>query len=292
MEGLLVEIFDIRLFRQPFRLGQFPIGFQPVVANSASDGPARLTLGQFLALVSALHADILMLYLMDFPVGEQQDFLNGAAGRVGLHGRRRLVPHFPAHTGLGPAAGLVKDLFPDLHGFLGDSGPCRIQPVGLLVGFSDVLLQLRCGAFFLGELQAGGRAGSPAALRLNRSHLFRRLFFGPALPPPVGPFQHLFSRAARFRGGKILFSLPVGDIDFLAGGLIFQYHTVTGHALCHLVTGFQILPAHTPPSTTSESRVVIILYSSVLLGMGLVKGKITFSKMRSPAPGSELSMYF
>ena len=57
--------------RQLFRLGQLPIRFQPVIADSALDGPARLPFGQFLALVSALHADILMLYLMDFPMGEQ-----------------------------------------------------------------------------------------------------------------------------------------------------------------------------------------------------------------------------
>ena len=37
-----------------------------------------------------------------------------------------------------------------------------------------------------------------------------------------------------------LFLIPVGDIDFLAGGLIFQHHAVTGHALRHLVTGFQV----------------------------------------------------
>ena len=71
MQGLLIEIFDIRLFRQAFGLGQLPIGFQPVAADSAPNGPARLPLGQFLPLVSALHAHILMLHLMDFAVGEQ-----------------------------------------------------------------------------------------------------------------------------------------------------------------------------------------------------------------------------
>ena len=71
MEGLLIEIFDICLFRQTFSLGQLPIGFHTVAADCAPDGPARLPLGQFLSLVSALHAHILMLHLMDFAVGEQ-----------------------------------------------------------------------------------------------------------------------------------------------------------------------------------------------------------------------------
>ncbi len=189
-----------------------------------------------------------------------------------------------------PAGGLVKDLFLDFHGFFRDSGPRRVQTVGPPVGLADVLLQLRRRAFFLGELQAGGRAGVGVGLHLPG--LFRRLFHTAALPYLVGTFQHLFGPAGGPGGGEVLFRLPVGDIDFLAGSLIFQHHAVAGHALRHLVTGFQVLPAHAPPSTTSESRVVIILYSSVLLGMGLVKGKITFSKMRSPAPGSELSMYF
>ena len=71
MEGLLVEIFDVGLFRQTFGLGQLPVGLHAVAADSAPDGPARLPLGQFLPLVSTLHAHILMLHLMDFSVGEQ-----------------------------------------------------------------------------------------------------------------------------------------------------------------------------------------------------------------------------
>ena len=71
MQGLLIEIFDIRLFCQAFGLGQLPIGLHAVTADSAPDGPARLPLGQFLPFVSALHAHILMLHLMDFAVGEQ-----------------------------------------------------------------------------------------------------------------------------------------------------------------------------------------------------------------------------
>ena len=71
MEGLLIEIFDIRLFRQAFGLGQLPVGLHAVAADCAADGPARLPLGQFLPPVSALHAHILMLHLMDFAVSEQ-----------------------------------------------------------------------------------------------------------------------------------------------------------------------------------------------------------------------------
>ena len=71
MEGFLVEIFDIRFFRQTFSLGQLPLRLHAVAADCAPDGPARLPLGQFLPLVSALHAHILMLHLMDFAVGEQ-----------------------------------------------------------------------------------------------------------------------------------------------------------------------------------------------------------------------------
>ena len=71
MEGLLVEIFDVGLFRQTLGLGQLLVGLHAVAADCAADDPARLPLGQFLPLVTALHAHILMLHLMDFAVGEQ-----------------------------------------------------------------------------------------------------------------------------------------------------------------------------------------------------------------------------
>ena len=71
MEGLLIEILDVGLFRQAFGLGQLPVGLHAVAADCAPDGPARLPLGQFLPLVTALHAHILMFHLMDFAVGEQ-----------------------------------------------------------------------------------------------------------------------------------------------------------------------------------------------------------------------------
>ena len=55
-----------------------------MVPDAAADGFGSLPFGKFLPLVAALHADIFMFYLMDFPVGKQQYLGNGAACRVRL----------------------------------------------------------------------------------------------------------------------------------------------------------------------------------------------------------------
>lgn len=56
-----------------------------------------------------------------------------------------------------PGAGsLVKDTLRAQNALFGNGGPCRVQLIRRLVGFADRLLQLRRGAFLLGELQTGG----------------------------------------------------------------------------------------------------------------------------------------
>ena len=61
----------------------------------------------------------------------------------------------------------------------GDGGPYRVQLLCRLVGFADRLLQLRRGAFLLGELQTGGWA---AICR-------RTLPVGFAAVPPLFPLR-------------------------------------------------------------------------------------------------------
>ena len=100
------------------------------------------------------------------------------------------------------------------------------------------------GPFLGGELQAGRRAGG---LRCR----IRAILGGPlrlaALPDVPGTFQHLFSGAARLGCGIVLFGLPAGNVDALAGGLVVQRQAVAGHVLRHLITGFQLLHRASPP---------------------------------------------
>ena len=81
---------------------------------------------------------------------------------------------------------------------------------------------------------------------LSLIHILRRriraILGGPlrlaALPDVPGTFQHLFSGAARLGCGIVLFGLPAGNIDALAGGLVIQRQAVAGHVLRHLIAGF------------------------------------------------------
>ena len=86
-----------------------------------------------------------------------------------------------------------------------------------------------------------------ACLRHHVPGVLGRPFRLAAVADVPGPFQYLFRSAARLGGRIFLLGLPAGHVDALAGGLVIQRQAVAGHALRHLVTGFQWLHGGSPP---------------------------------------------
>ena len=144
---------------------------------------------------------------------------------------------------------LVKNTLGTENFLCGDSGLCRVQPVRRTVGTVDVLSKCGIGTFFLGKLQAGGRAlpcGRTIPHRLGVS-LFRLscAFLLMVFRRTQGKVS---SRASRFfrRSGQLRFRFPAADMFHLSRGKVFRYRTVTGHFLRDLIGRFQFPHRQSP----------------------------------------------
>ena len=144
---------------------------------------------------------------------------------------------------------LVKNSLGTENFLCGDSGLCRVQPVRRTVGTVDIFSKCGIGAFFLGELQTGGRAlpcGRTIPHRLGIS-LFRLscTFLLMVFCRTQGKVSRSASGFFR-RSGQLRFRLPAANMFHLARGKIFRYRTVTGHFLRDLIGRFQFPHRQSP----------------------------------------------
>ena len=114
---------------------------------------------QHLAFVSGLYTHIFLLYLMHLRMGSVDNLMDRP--------RKRIVPQlsvgaflhfFKVKLRFAFSGGLVKNTLGTENFLCGDSRICRVQPVRRTVGTVDILSKCGIGTFFLGKLQAGGRA--------------------------------------------------------------------------------------------------------------------------------------
>ena len=188
-----------------------------------------------------LHAHIFLFYFMDFIVGGQKDFLGRAGERVVPQMAVRFLLHFlKAETGFPAACCFIKNPFRFQNLLFRDRLFCRVQLIRRPVGAPDVFLQAGVRKFFLGKLQAGGRAlpcgrTFPDGICLR---LFRFLRF---MPPMRGcDMSHRGLRRGRrfLRRGEVRLGLPAADICHLARGKVFLHRAVMGHLLGDLIGRF------------------------------------------------------
>ena len=113
----------------------------------------------------------------------------------------------------------------------------------------DVLSKCGIGAFFLGELQTGGRVlpcSRTIPHRLGVS-LFRRscAFLLMVFRRTQGKVSRSASGFFR-RNRQLRFRLSAADMFHLARGKVFRYRTVTGHFLRDLIGRFQFPHRQSP----------------------------------------------
>ena len=144
---------------------------------------------------------------------------------------------------------LVKNTLGTENFLCGDSGLCCVQPVRRTVGTVDVLSKCGIGTFFLGKLQAGGRA-----LPCGRTipHCLGISLFRFSCGFPLMVFRRTQGKVSRSasgffrRSGQFRFRLPAADMFHLARGKVFRYRTVTGHFLRDLIGRFQFPHRQSP----------------------------------------------
>ena len=161
MERLLIQRLGVGLHRRLLRLCRLPPGLQfalrpPVLVSAApvAHGLLHAALGK----VARRHARVLVLHLPHLGVGGVGDLLQRPGQRIGqrLADSGRLIRLMEYQSCTPGAGSLVKGTLRAQNALFGDGGPCRVQLIRRLVGLADRLLQLRRGAFLLGELQTGG----------------------------------------------------------------------------------------------------------------------------------------
>ena len=240
MERLLVEEIGICLGRSSFCFRRVPPRLHPALPDTGLHFAfpiGKATLRQFLALVPGLHAHIFLLHFMDFIVGGQKDFLGRTGERVMPQMAVRLLLHFfKAETGFPAACRFIKNPFCFQNLLFRDRLFCRVQLIRRPVGAPDIFLQAGVRKFFLGKLQAGGRAlpcgrTFPDGIRFGLRRFLR------FMPPMCG--CDMSRRGRRFlRRGEVRLGLPAADICHLARGKVFLHRAVMGHLLGDLIGCF------------------------------------------------------
>ena len=205
---------------------------------------------QHLALVSSLNTHIFLFHLMHLRMGGVDDLMDRPGKRIVPQASVGAFLHFfKVKLRFAFSGCLVKNTLGTENFLCGDSGLCRVQPIRRTVGTVDVLSKCGIGTFFLGELQAGGRAlpcGRTIPHRLGVS-LFRLscAFLLMVLRRTQGKVSNRASRFFR-RSGQFRFRLPAADMFHLSRGKVFRYRTVTGHFLRDLIGRFQFPHRQSP----------------------------------------------
>ena len=208
------------------------------------------TLRQHLAFVSGLYTHIFLFHLMHLRMG--------GVGNLMDRSGKRIVPQasvgaflyfFKVKLRFAFSGCLVKNTLGTENFLCGDGGFRRVQPIRCTVGTVDVLPKCGIDTFFLGKLQAGGRAlpcGRTIPHRLGVS-LFRLscAFLLMVFRRTQGKVSRSASGFFR-RSGQFRFRLPAADMFYLSRGKIFRYRTVTGHFLRDLIGRFQFPHRQSP----------------------------------------------
>ena len=114
---------------------------------------------QHLAFVSGLYTHIFLFHLMHLRMGGVDDLMDRSGKRIVPQTSVGAFLHFfKVKLRFAFSGCLVKNKLGTENFLCGDSGLCRVQPVRRTVGTVDVLSKYGIGTFFLGKLQAGGRA--------------------------------------------------------------------------------------------------------------------------------------
>ena len=161
MERLLVKCLRVGPDRRLFRLCRVPPGLHLPLRPPVLQLAVPIAHGLFHAALGEMargHAGVLLLHLPHLGMGGVSDLLQRPRQRVRprLPDRSRLIRLMEYQSCTPGAGSLVKDTLRAQNALFGNGGPCRVQLIRRLVGFADRLLQLRRGAFLLGELQTGG----------------------------------------------------------------------------------------------------------------------------------------
>ena len=253
MQSLLVKVVGVCLKRSLFCLRRVTPGLCAVMVDGCTDfafSVGKPAFRQHLALVSGLNTHIFLLYLMHLRVGGVGDLMDRSGKWIVPQSSIGAFLHFfKVKLRLAFSGCLVKNTLGTENFLCGDSGLCRIQPVRRTVGTVDVLSKCGIGTFFLGKLQAGGRAlpcGRTIPHRLGVS-LFRLscAFLLMVFRRTQGKVSRSASGFFR-RSGQLRFRLPAADMFHLARGKIFRYRTVTGHFLRDLIGRFQFPHRQSP----------------------------------------------
>ena len=253
MQCLLVKVVGVCLDRSLFCLRRVTPGLCAVMMDGGTDfafSVGKPAFRQHLALVSGLHTHIFLFHLMYLRMGSVDNLMDRP--------RKRIVPQasigaflhfFKVKLHFAFSGCLVKNTLGTENFLCGDSGLCRVQPVRRTVGMVDVLSKCGIGAFFLGELQTGGRVlpcSRTIPHRLGVS-LFRRscAFLLMVFRRTQGKVSRSASGFFR-RNRQLRFRLSAADMFHLARGKVFRYRTVTGHFLRDLIGRFQFPHRQSP----------------------------------------------
>ena len=162
MQCLLVKVIGVCLKRSLLCLRRVTPGLCAVMVDGGTDftfSVGKPAFRQHLAFVSGLNTHIFLFHLMYLRMGGMDNLMDRP--------RKRIVPQasigaflhfFKVKLRFAFSGCLVKNTLGTENFLCGDSGFCRVQPVRRTVGTVNVLSKYGIGTFFLGKLQAGGRA--------------------------------------------------------------------------------------------------------------------------------------
>ena len=253
MQCLLVKVVGVCLKRSLLCLRRVTPGLCAVMVDGCTDfvfSVGEPAFRQHLALMSGLYTHIFLLYLMHLRVGSVYNFMDRPGKRIVPQASIGAFLHFfKVKLRFAFSGCLVKNTLGTENFLCGDSGFCRVQPVRRTVGTVDVLSKYGIGTFFLGKLQAGGRAlpcGRTIPHRLGVS-LFRLscAFLLMVLRRAQGKISRSISGFFR-RSGQLRFRFPAADMFHLSRGKVFRYCAVTGHFLRDLIGRFQFPHRQSP----------------------------------------------
>ena len=253
MQCLLVKVVGVCLKRSLLCLRRVTPGLCAVMVDGGTDfafSIGKPAFRQHLAFVSGLYTHIFLFHLMHLRMGSMDDLMDRPGKRIVPQASIGAFLHFfKVKLRFAFSDCLVKNTLGTENFLCGDGCFCRIQFVRRTVGTVDVLSKCGIGTFFLGKLQAGGRAlpcGRTIPHRLGVS-LFRLscAFLLMVFRRTQGKVSRSASGFFR-RSGQLRFRLSAADMFHLARGKVFRYRTVTGHFLRDLIGRFQFPHRQSP----------------------------------------------